>query len=298
MKKFQFFVEFTLIRLFERFFQSFSRHRAFQLGEHLGFALSLLLKKRDQLVINNMRRSFPEKNVKELRVLSNHVWRNLGRTAVEFTRMDEMTSKNYMDYVDFEGEKVVKAASNQGKGIIFVAFHMTNWEYTGYLTSLHFGPVMAVARPMKNPWVDRWVQSKRKAGGTDIILHRNAVKECLRALKLQKYVAILVDQNLYQGGVFVDFFGRPAATTTLPALLNDRTGAPVLIGYSLRDGDRFKNIYIGPLDFPSIDNPKERLLVHTQIINNELEKIIREHPDQWFWVHNRWKRRPDTESPN
>jgi KDO2-lipid IV(A) lauroyltransferase len=150
--------------------------------------------------------------------------------------------------------------------------------------------VTAIARPIKNPLVDQWVFRKRTAGGLNIILHRQAVKAGLRTLRQGGVFGILPDQNLYTGGVFVDFFGRPAATTPLPALLHDRTDAPVILCHCLREGRRFRLTFEAPLRFPEVIDMDRRMVVHTQIVADAIEALIRRHPDQWFWLHNRWKR--------
>jgi len=292
-KKIKVWIEYIAVRFAESVFQSVSRPLSLKWGEWLGVIFSIFLSQRKRLIIENLEHAFPEKKFSEIKKIARAVWRNLGKTAVEFIRLDEINQDNYPEFVTFEGEETVRKAAREGRGLIFIGFHMANWELTGYVTSLHFGNLTVIARPIKNPLVDNWVQSKRKKGGFEIIPHRNAVKGSLGNLRMKKYVGILVDQNLYEGGVFVDFFGRPAATTTLPAILYDRTKAPLLIVYSLRQGGKFKIVYEGPLNLPDVPDPKERLFLHTQIINNELEKIIRKNPESWFWIHNRWKRRPE-----
>jgi KDO2-lipid IV(A) lauroyltransferase len=96
--------------------------------------------------------------------------------------------------------------------------------------------------------------------------------------------------------VFVDFFGRPAATTTLPALLHLRTGSPILLVYNLRDGLKFKIVYERIL-LPSLPDSVDRVLVYTQLITQRMENLIRQYPENWFWIHNRWKRKPEPASP-
>ncbi len=292
-KKTKFIIEYLFVLVMEGIFCVLPRKMAIRGGEILGWISSKLLPKRDRLIMENLKKALPEKSIDEHRMIAKEVWRNLGRTAVEFIRLNEITRENFHDFVDIEGKDRIEKAALKGKGVIFVALHMTNWEVTGLGTGLLSGNLSVVARPMKNPYVDRWVQDRRRRDGTEVLLHRNAVKECLKALQKKRFLGILVDQNLYQGGVFVQFFGRPAATTHLPALLNLRTGAPILIGYSLRAGDKIRNIYIGPFNAPDIQDPKERLQVHTQLINDEIEKLVKAHPGSWFWLHNRWKRQPD-----
>lgn len=262
------------------------RSWALKFGEGLGRALSWALPSRRKLIRANLAAAFPEKKEPEIRRIEAGVWRNIGRTAAEFVRLSDINHDNFNDYCVVEGRDHLEEARKKGKGVILVAFHFTNWEMMGVGSAFLTGNMVAIARPMKNPYVERWVQNKRAQSGVKIILHREAVKASLRVLKQKGSIGILVDQNLYTGGVFVDFFGRPAATTTLPALLHNRTKAPVLVVYCLREGGKFRLVYQPPLRFTGDD-----ILKQTQRINNAIEDVVRGHPENWFWVHNRWKRK-------
>jgi len=151
-----------------------------------------------------------------------------------------------------------------------------------------FGSMTAIARPVHNPYVDRWVHRKRQSGGMTVIPAQDAVKASLKCLKANSIVGILIDQSL-SSGLLVDFFGRPAGTTTLPALLHMRTGAPVVMTYTLREADRFRHVF-RPVVFPPVSEDADRILIYTKTINTLFEDLIRRYPENWFWVHNRWKR--------
>jgi KDO2-lipid IV(A) lauroyltransferase len=145
---------------------------------------------------------------------------------------------------------------------------------------------------MRNPLVEKWIQARRTEGGNRIALHRDAVRATLKWLKQKNIAGILADQNLYTGGTFVQFFNRPAATTTLPTLLHARTGAPVIFIYSLRKGSKFVIHYTARLSLPEGGDTESQLQNGTQIISDEMENLIRKYPENWFWIHNRWKRQP------
>lgn len=266
---------------------------AMHLGEKLGALAGVVFSKRSRLAYENIKMAFPEFNESQIRKIVNEVWKNLGRTAVEFVRFSRINSSNYTDYFSFEGMDHVRNAAKKGNGIIFVTPHLNNWEIGGRVTAFWLGEIIAIARPIKNPFVEKWIQRKRAASNFKIILHRNAVRESLRVLAKKGCIAMLPDQNLYRGGVFVQFFNRPAATTTLPALLHSRTKAPVILGYSLREGNKFKVIYEPPINFPEIKEKKDRLQKYTQIITSHIEDVIRKYPEKWFWLHNRWKTQPE-----
>jgi KDO2-lipid IV(A) lauroyltransferase len=265
---------------------------ALKAGEQLGSFMSFVLKKRRRLVIDNLTHAFPEKSAREIARIARVNWKNLGRTALEFVRSGDFVSPSALARVRWEGAERFETALGQGRGAILISFHFSNWEILGMLIQLRFKRMMAIARPMKNPLAERWLQGKRARGGMKITLHRDAVKASLRWLRAKNIVGILVDQNLYHGGVFANFFGRPAATTTLPALLRIRTEAPVFVTYSVREAGSF-HATLEPVEFPDVLED-QRVLVYTQTINDHLERIVRRYPENWFWIHNRWKRKPES----
>jgi KDO2-lipid IV(A) lauroyltransferase len=293
MKKISYFLEYAFIRLVEAFFFLLPRPIALRAGEGMGLLFSKILVSRNRLAMANMSIAFPSMSEKERARLARLMWKNIGRTAVEFIRVSDITPKNFNDFFIIEGRENLDAAMKKGKGLILVTLHFSNWEMCAVGTAHLVGEGAAIARPMKNPYAEKWIQKKRADSGVPIILHRQAVRASLRILKDKKTLGVLVDQNLYTGGVFVDFFGRPAATTPLPALLNDRTEAPVLLTYCLRDGNKFRVIYEPMLKFSQDGTTEQRLLANTERISHELERVIKTHPENWFWIHNRWKRKPE-----
>lgn len=293
MKKIRYFLEYAFVRLLESLIRTFPRQLSFQVGERLGLLLKVFIPKRHKLILDNLTHAFPELTSQRKQVIARAVWKNIGRTAAEFVRLGEINRLNYRDFIVYEGLDNATRALAKGKGLVLVGFHFSNWEINAPASSFGLGNVTAIARPIKNPFMEKWVQSKRAASEARIILHRQAVKESLKCLKEKGALGILVDQNLYTGGVFVDFFGRPAATTTLPALLHIRTGVPVLLVYSLREGPLFRTVYEPEIVFPSVKDPNQRILAYTEIITKHLENVIRRYPENWFWIHNRWKRKPE-----
>jgi KDO2-lipid IV(A) lauroyltransferase len=292
VKKIKHRLEYALLKSVESALCALPLPLAIRGGELLGRFMSVALGKRRNLIIDNLERAFPQKDRSEIERIARASWENLGRTALEFVRSSDFVGPGKSDRVKWEGVEEFERALEKGRGLVLVAMHFTNWELLGMLIQDRFKKMMAIARPMKNPYAEDWLKSKRAQGGMKITLHRDAVKASLRWLKSKNIVGILVDQNLYHGGVFVNFFGRPAATTTLPALLHVRTGAPVFITYSLREGDSFRAVLV-PVGFPEVVDEEQRLRVYTQIINDCLERVISVHPENWFWIHNRWKRAPD-----
>lgn len=280
--------DYALVRFADLLFQSLPRAWAIGLGERLCLLASTVIPKRRALVLDNLAQAFPEKCHQERARIAGAVWRNLGRTAVEFVRITDYVSGPVEQVVDVEGREHMHRAMAEAKGVILLSAHFTNWELTGAFVQREFGSMTAIARPIRNPYVDRWIHRKRSAGGMKIIPAQEAVKASLKCLRAKSVVGILVDQSLSLGALRAMFFGRPAATTTLPALLHLQTGAPILITYTLREGDRFRHIF-QPVEFPSVTKKADRIAVYTQVINTHFEDLIRRYPENWFWIHNRWK---------
>jgi KDO2-lipid IV(A) lauroyltransferase len=291
MKRFEQFLVYMILRSIEIVLCSLPMSWAVRIGEALGTLMPVVLPKRRRLIIDNLTKAFPEKTPEAINAIARRSWKNLGRTALEFVRSNYFFSPEMAPHMVWDGAEQMDAALAAQRGVILISFHFTNWEILGMAIQDRFKRMMAIARPMKNPYVEQWVKNKRAGGGMQITLHRDAVKASLRWLKKKNILGVLVDQNLYHGGVFVDFFGRPAATTTLPALLHIRTGAPVFITYCLREGKGLRMAFL-PVEFPPVTNEDERIIAYTQTINNYLERIVRAHPENWFWIHNRWKRKP------
>jgi KDO2-lipid IV(A) lauroyltransferase len=293
--KFKYILEYGAVRFLDLFFRLLPLKLSLKFGEYTGLLLSCLLPKRRKLIVDNLTKSFPDYSHDKIEEIATLVWRNLGKVAVEFIHLPLFSGPDFDRYITVEGKENVEKALTKGSGILMVTFHFTNWEITGITTQHLFRKLMAIARPMKNPLVENWVSNKRSSGGMKITLHREAVKASLKWLKQKNaMIGILADQNLYTGGIFVDFFGRPAATTTLPALLSLRCGSPVIICSSLRENGKFKVVYEPPLEFPVLSSKDDQLNQFTQQIQKRFEDIIRLHPENWFWIHNRWKRKSES----
>lgn len=280
--------EYAAIRLVDVVLRALPLSWAFGFGEWICARLPRIVPKRQALILDNLAKALPERSAEDRGRIAEAVWRNLGRTAVEFVRIADFGRRPIEDLVMVEGREHMEQVLRDGTGAILLTAHFTNWELTGSFIQRLFGSMTAIARPVHNPYVDRWVHRKRRAGGMTVIPAQDAVKASLKCLKGKSFVGILIDQSL-STGLSVEFFRRTAATTTLPALLHIRTGAPVLITYTLRDGDRFRQVF-QPVSFPPVQNEADRILIYTRTINELFEQLIRRYPENWFWVHNRWKR--------
>jgi len=189
------------------------------------------------------------------------------------------------------GQEHVEAALAQGRGMIAVAAHAGNWEYTIMGYGLKYGPVAVVGRELDHPWARGLVRYLRQRGGNRMVGKQRGLKEILRLLKQNQFVGIVIDQNTAaKEGLLVDFFGHPARTTPVAALLARARGVPVLPGLSRRlPGGRHLMVFFPAIPMVKTGEAQADLIRHLELQNRAIEAWIRAEPAQWLWLHRRWK---------
>jgi KDO2-lipid IV(A) lauroyltransferase len=195
--------------------------------------------------------------------------------------------------VELVGQEHLEQALALGRGILYPTGHVGNWEIHAVAHGWLYAPVSVVARPLDNPALDRRLCALRSMSGNTVIYKKKALARILKTLKEGGGVAMLIDQNVQEkDGIFVDYFGRPAATTTVAAALAVKTGCALLTGYShlLPDG-RYRFVYQPPLHTQA-GNRDDEVARLTQALTSRIEACVRERPEQWLWIHRRWKTRP------
>lgn len=256
------------------------------------FRLFYLLVPRQRLIAHhNLRRAFPEKSEEEILKIVQGVYRNMGLVAAEFFDIPSLTRENIGELVDAEGLENCRKALEKGKGILMFGAHFGNWELEAVAASLFLKPFVAIYRPLDNAVLDRLVLKVRSITGNTLLEKNRAMRPMLRALKNNEMLGILMDQNVdVHEGVFVDYFGRPACTTDGLAVLALHTGAPVLPGYMARLPDGRYRFVIGP-EVPIVNTGDKQadIVANTQRFMKVIEETVRQYPDQWLWVHHRWK---------
>ncbi len=228
------------------------------------------------------------------------VFRHIAETAVELSLYPRWISNGHYPLILNPGDlPVYEELWERGGSIIFVTAHFGNWELVGALAR-RMGPILhSVARPLDNPYLDTWVRELREARGQKVHSKKGSLRALATALRQGDCVGYLVDQDAGPGGLFVDFLGRKASTTRAPASLAYRTGAPIVPGCAIRSGSGFEfEVRLGKPIYPRQEEPREAEIFRmTQAFTSVLEGWIREFPEQWLWLHRRWKTRPPEESP-
>jgi Kdo2-lipid IVA lauroyltransferase/acyltransferase len=245
----------------------------------------------------NLAIAFPELPQSERDRIARSSFQNTGLNLLEISRLPDLTPGNIASVVNYDPEfglNNYKAAAAKGKGILYLTGHFGAWELLPSAHALHGYPLSFVTRPLDNVFLDRYLLRLRESKGNRVIAKKNSARAILKSLKSNGAAGILIDQNTSpQEGMFVDFFGLPAATTTGMAFLALHTGSPVLPGYltPMRHG-RYTIKFLPPIEVVQTGDIQQDLAVNTRKFNEVLEHIIREQPESWLWGHKRWKYQP------
>ncbi|HEV3200750.1 MAG TPA: lysophospholipid acyltransferase family protein [Bryobacteraceae bacterium] len=221
------------------------------------------------------------------------VFRSIARTIVSFAKFPSIRKDNVARWIRCEGGEHFESALREGRGVLFATAHLGNWELSAYAHALLRAPMNVVVRPLDNPSLDELVERRRGLSGNRPIFKKDFARSILKALSANQAVGILIDQNSSPDeGVFVNFFGLPACAGTGFAKLAAHSGAAVIPGFALwsEEERRYVLRFYAPVTITG-DAARD-----TQTLQSKLEEAIRAHPDQWLWIHRRWKTRPPGES--
>jgi len=270
--------------------------RKLRIGFFAGmFRLFYHLSPKQRLItIHNLTRAFPEKSINEIRDIARGAYRTLGITAADFFEIPSLTKDNIGNLVEVEGLEHFTKALEKNRGILMLGAHFGNWELAAVAVSLVLKPAVITYRPLDSTTLDNLVLWVRSSSGNILIDKKRAMRKMLRGLANNEIVATMIDQNMaWEEGVFVDFLGRPACTTNGLALLALHTDAPVVPGYIRRlENGKYRMVIKEEMAVIRTGNKDADILINTQNFTRFIEDTVREYPDQWFWIHQRWKTKP------
>lgn len=265
------------------------------LGSLLGEAAYYLISRRRRITLDNLRRAFGESEF-DPNTVAHAAYRSLGRSLMELLESMDQDRAAILRSVRIEGRSHVEEAFRQGRGVIFLASHYGNWELMSLVNSASGVPTYVVARVLDNPWLNRLINQQRERFGAVVINSKDpsSVRQILSVLHQKKSVAFLIDQNVVGNrGVYVDFFGRLAYTHKVVALMAIKTGAPVIPTFMHREeGGGHRLVYGKALALMKTGNREHDVWVNTQRMTRAVEEAVRQHPDQWLWMHDRWRKQP------
>ncbi|HKJ93482.1 MAG TPA: lysophospholipid acyltransferase family protein [Longimicrobiales bacterium] len=260
------------------------------LGRALG-GLAYRLGIRRDVVLEHLRRAFPDRDERWIARTARASYSHLGREAAIMLRLLDADAGTIRAMTEVEGLDAVRAALDEGNGVVVVTGHLGNWEIGGSALAVRGIPIDGVAQQQSNPLFEALLQQARDRLGMRIIERSRASREALRSLRAGRLVAFVADQDGRGSGVFVPFMGRPASTHRGPALMALRTGAPMFFGSALRTLGGY-HVRLVPVEADRSGPTDEAVRRLTAAFTAVLEEQVRRMPGQYFWQHKRWKTRP------
>ncbi len=246
----------------------------------------------------NLEMAYPRMPERERRRILRGVFASLGRQLAEFCRFPSYTRENVSQVAIYEGFENFDAAQRRGKGVLFLTAHLGGWEIGSFVHSIYGHPLKIVVRALDNPYLDRLVERYRTLHGNSTFEKQDFARGLISAMRGGETVGLLMDQNMTPpAGVFVDFFGIPACTASGIARVALRTDASVVPAFTIWDATlrKYRITFAPPLVLPRSGDDERDVVSATQMFTSVIEEYVRRFPDQWLWVHRRWKTRPEGE---
>lgn len=271
------------------------RKAAIIIGVVIGRAIYLLHRKLRRVGNRNLMLAMPEIGETERRAIIKGVFDNLGRLLGEFSQFPKISRNNISRLVEYVGFENYQRASERGRGVLMLTGHFGAWELCAFAQGVYGHPLSFLVRPLDNPLLNALIDRYRAMSGNHTINKNKAVKSVLDVLRRGKDVGLLIDVNtLTDQGVFCDFFGIPACSTTGLAVFALRSGAPVVPGFLIWDPNSGKHRLHFEAEIPLLRTGdfKEEVALNTARFTKVIEEYARLYPDQWLWVHKRWQTRP------
>ncbi len=289
------YITYLILKGFSFFINLLPEDLALWIGRRLGNGMYYLDFEHRKVAIQNLHIAFgQERSEGEIRSIAKKNFQNLGMMTIEFFRIPKMDVKTFKKRVKIEGLEEALRLLEKGKGALLLLSHFGNWELMGLMSKVIGNPIMVIAKPLKkNQRLDQFLTKIRNVAGLEVVSSIKASRKVIRALSQNRVVGILIDQRAKRSeGIWAEFFGRKAPTTPSLAVLAMKTDAPVLPVFMIRNGFQKHRLLIKePLELIRTGDIKKDVEANTQLFNDTLESMVRQYPDQWFWVHRRWEKK-------
>lgn len=267
------------------------------MGRMLGRLFFAADKRHQRIALENLKAAYPDSDEAWCHAVARQTFEHLGRLMVEIMGQGPDVSKT-LDLCRIEGWQWLRKVECEGRGYFLLSGHFGNWERVAHLQAALSYPLWMVARPLDNPHLERYFAGLRESTGNRVVHKRNAIREVARGLKAGRGIAFVIDQNFGEPGrVFVPFFGRPAATTPALGRMAVRFNVPVLPVFAYPEpGGRYRIVYGPPLEASRSGDAEADALDLTTRATALIEEAVRACPTAWFWMHRRWRSRPEGET--
>ena len=293
-------LEYAPVWLVVNVFRILPRGLARMLGIGIGYLVYALHGRLRRVGMRNLAMAMPEKSKRERRKIVRGVFRTLGRQLADFCQFSSYTSKNIESLAVYEGFENFQTAEVRGNGVLFLTAHLGGWEIGSFAHALYGHPMQVVMRPLDNPYLDKLVRRSRTLHENRTFEKDEFARGLLGAMRKGETVGLLMDQNMTPPqGIFVDFFGIAAYTASGIARVAMKTDAAVVPAFTIWDPILGKyRVHFDPaISLIRTGDDEADVAANTAKFTKVLEDFIRKHPDQWLWVHKRWKTRPDGQPP-
>ena len=294
------FLEYAPVWLIVRVLGLLPRRLARACGMALGWAVYHLHPRLRRVGERNLELAFPGQPPEERRRILRGVFRTLGRQLADFTQLPRLTRANVAALVEYRGLENYLAARDRGKGVLFVTAHLGGWELGSYAHGVYGYPIHIVVRALDNPRLDRFVARYRTGSGNDTFDKDEFARGLLAAMRAGETVGILMDTNMTPPqGVFVPYFGRLACTASGLARVALRTDAAVIPGFTVWEEkeQKYRICFDPAVPLVRTGDEEADIVANTAQFTRAIEQYVRRYPEQWLWVHRRWKTRPPGEPP-
>jgi len=297
MSVFKDYAEFFIFQALKSLFFFFPRELCLVFGRISGFIIYYLDRRHRQIAFANLKIAFASHlAISDRKKIARNSFIHLGQTLADILKIFHLGDKQREKLITAEGEENLQKVLQEGKGALLFTAHYGNWEMASFFVS-KLGKLWVTARPLDNKLLEKELVKLRMSLGARIIYKKQATKQILQCLRRGEIVALLIDQNVLRSqAIFVDFFGKLAATTPSLASFFLRTKSPIIPVFCYPSQDRVYHLKIfEPLKITLEGNFEHDVLKITQICTKIIESEIRQNPNFWLWFHNRWKSRPEKE---
>ncbi len=261
---------------------------AINFGKRVGRLIYKLSKKYRLRTLSNLRMCYPEWSEDKISETAIKVFEHFGKNAVRFLRTAKLSKQQILDSVEIFDESIFIEQLKKNKGLIVITAHLGNWERMAHCGALKGYKISVVARDIDAERAHMLVNNTREGGGIKVLSKGSAVKDIIKTLQRNEIVALLADQNSWD--VYVPFFGFPAGTVAGPAVLHLRTGAPIVFLFNVEKENGKYNCFLEKMEIPDLtESREENVKIIMTEVNKVIEKYVRKYPEQWLWMHDRWR---------
>jgi KDO2-lipid IV(A) lauroyltransferase len=286
-------IEFIFVKFLYFIFNYISFRSGKYIAKLLYIIIRYIIRYRRNVILSNLRLVYGDNLPISRNSLLKEIYKNFIFLWMEFLQISKLNSENINRHFHISGFNLVDEELKRGKGLIILSGHYGNFEWLGQMMGLMGYTLAGIAKRQSNSYVNDFIEKNRRQHGVKVIYAKDGIKQSIENLAKNEIIAIVADQDARDRGIFVNFMGIPSSTPVGPAVIHLRSGAPILFFISVRKDFGEFDVFIEKVDISSDKTQNEDpVRIITQNHSTILEKWVKKHPGQWFWMHRRWKTKP------